>query len=362
MSTALARTDNRHPMQMQLDIMAGDDESLDVSFMSRAFCLAGMPLRKQYQRDKLTRKTLEPQREITTFSRSDEQFALTISGSEVTLPGDDGRGLPVLLQTGVPYGAKARLLILWMTTQARLNPSSRWLEIGKIDTFLEEIGVQPHPEASASVKDQLVRLTFSLFTMVLKDQQQRHYFQRDMLISSSVFPEEDLSHYAAGELAKVRFPLGIELSQVAHDRFSSNDSIPISTESLRKISSSALAIDIYLYLCYRLPLLSHGESQLLTWKKLIKLFGNNEKQSKFRQTFDSSITKALDAYQGANVDLTDEGLLLRYSDPAVLRKLFVANPQRKTVQGPQRVRNRIAPPPEAVIPPRPPGKQLILGV
>ncbi len=355
MSTAIARADqadSRHPMLRQLDLFIGggevpttpDDDGLDVSFMSRSLCLSGLPLRKQYERDKKTLRSVEPQRECNVFSRNDDRFSLTIGTNTVVMPGGEH------LCVGLPYGARARLIILWMTTQARSpgrHPGDRWLEIGRIDEWLEQIGIVAHTDHALSAKEQLVRLAFAHFTMVMK-REGLEYFTSDRLTESSIFHEEDLRNYADGNLAKVRFPLGLELSPKAYSRFTGYDVIPVSTESLRKIATSAMAIDILLYLHYRLPLIGPGDNELVTWRKLAVQFGNGEPKARFRQLFDTSIQKALDAYTGANVDITEEGLLLRFS-PVDARKLFAVAP-RKTAGGTlQRVRtsNRIAPTREA---------------
>ena len=55
-------------------------------------------------------------------------------------------------------------------------------------------------------------------------------------------------------------------------------------------------------------------------------FGSTEFASRFKQAFSDSIRRTLDAYPEANVDITGEGLLLRHSDPAELRRAFVAIP------------------------------------
>ncbi len=342
MSNEVARMDTRHPMLRQLDMAldqpARDDEALDVSFMSRSFCLSGLPLRKQFERDRSTRKAVEPQREVTMFSRNDERFALTIASSPFVRPGGD------VVQIGLPYGARARLLVLWMTTQARQPgraSGDRWLEIGRIDDWLEEVGIVPHPDAAAMAKEQMIRLAFTTFTMILK-QERMEFFKSDKLITSAVFSDDDLPHYIAGNLAKVRFPLGIELSEIAYKRFTGSDVIPVSTEALRKISNNAMSIDVFLYLSYSLPYIAPGDSKLVTWQMLSRQFGNGETKSRFRQAFEPSIARALDAYRGANVEVTDEGLKLRYSDPIEAKAMFAAVPRAKPLI-PPRVRNRIAP-------------------
>ena len=87
-----------------------------------------------------------------------------------------------------------------------------------------------------------------------------------------------------------------------------------------------MAIDILVYLCYRLPLISHGESELLTWRDLMAQFGSSEFASRFKQAFSESIKRTIEAYPEANVAITGEGLVLRHSDPADLRRAFVSVP------------------------------------
>jgi hypothetical protein len=280
-------------------------ERIDVSFLHRSFCIAGLPIK---------------QRKETYFSRHDGAFSLNVTVPEQILP--DGTKLNV----GVPFGPKARLLILWMTSQARdpqRRSCDRWLEIGRIEDWLRNVGISSKGEGPAKTKDQLIRLTFSLFTMFLKGES-LDLFKSDRLIESAAFGTGDLEHYAADSLGKVRWPMGIELSQRAYDRFTGGDAIPIPTSRLAEVSHSAMAIDTLVYLCYRLPEIPMGDSALVTWKQLIAQFGNRETPSKFRETFEASIRAALRAYPEANVDLTGEGLLLRYSDPAELQRAFIA--------------------------------------
>ena len=327
---------------------AGADTDLDVSYMSKSLCLSGLPLRRQFVRDPVTRKTLEPQREITSFSRTDDRFALHISADSFQLPDKDGkRSVP--FQMGLPYGARARLLILWMTTQARLS-GSRWLTIGRITDWLEEAGITPHPDAAEAAKEQLLRLAFCRFKMMLADQgRQQTVFHSNQLISSAIFQSEDLENYAAGEIAKVRFPAGIELSEESFKTFTGSNVIPVSTSQLRQISNNAMSIDLFLYFNYKLPLITPGSTELFAWKALIRQFGNGETPKRFRYVFEDSIKHSLKAYTGADVEICDEGLLMRYSPPAEIRKPLVAVSRLKLVEGGDgpakvRTRNRIAPP------------------
>ncbi len=339
---------SRLPQQIEMDTSCvvsrtGDDESLDFSFMSKSFCMSGLPIRRQFERDPATRKAVAPQREISVFSRHDDQFSFSVQGHTLVQPG--GQHVPI----GIPYGARSRCLILWMTTQARIS-NSRWLELGRINEWLTEIGMSAHPETAAAAKEQLIRLSFARFSMSFRetrgDSPKREMFKNLSLVETSVFGEDDIGNFASGNIAKVRFPLGIQLSAQAYDHFTGGDIIPVSTESLREISNNAMAIDIFLFLSFRLPLIPADSTEAVSWKKLAKQFGaQGDTGNRFRHVFEESVKKALHAYRGADVQLNDDGLLMRYSPHPGTRKTLVAVPGTKTIDGTVRLRNRIAPPP-----------------
>lgn len=345
----LAET-NRLPERTDLDSAVAmaeirDDDGLDIAYMSKSFCCCGLPLRRQFERDKITRKAVEPAREISVFVRNDDRFSFTVNGRVIALPSEKHGGIQIPI--GVPYGPRARLIILWLTTQSRMT-GSRWLELGRIGDWLDSVGMSNHPDTAAQAKEQLIRLSFSLFTMAYVDKDKKQELFKDCtLIESRVFAQDDLAHYGAGEIAKLRFPVGIELTQQAFNHFTGPDVIPVGMDAIREISNNALAIDLYLYLNFLLPSIPGDSTVLLSWKKLVKQFGSGETVNRFRAVFDSSIEKALVAYRNADVRITDDGLELRYSPPAGSRRTLVAVPRLVLPDAgkPVRLRNRIAPPP-----------------
>ena len=124
------------------------------------------------------------------------------------------------------------------------------------------------------------------------------------------------------------WPRVIALTHNTYDRFL-NDTIPIPTIRLREVANNAMAIDILVYLSYRLPTLGRDDSAILTWRDLMAQFGTGgagEFASKFKDTFRQSIRRAIEAYPEARIEITSEGLVMRYSDPVDLRRAFVALP------------------------------------
>ena len=291
------------------------DGRMDVSFLHKGFCIAGLPLRRP-------KNTMEP------WNRRDGRFSLTVEPARFILP--NGRQIEV----GVPFGPKARLLSMWLATEARdprRSSGNRWMEMGRITEWLHAVGLPVTGGERGSIgptKDQLIRLAFPIFTMFLNGDEGGHVFKRESLIESGAFRDDDLEVWASGSHSAMRWPEALMLSQNAYDRFTRH-SIPVPTARLRQVAHNAMAIDILVYLCYRLPLISVAGSELLTWRDLMAQFGSSEFASRFKQAFSESIKRTLEAYPEANVEMTHEGLVLRHSDPAELRRAFIAVPGGK---------------------------------
>jgi hypothetical protein len=223
---------------------------------------------------------------------------------------------------------------MWMATEVqnpRRDTTDRILELNGITDWLEALGIPARGGATGSIaatKDQFMRLAFSTFTMVLRGPNSEELFKRESLIESGIFGGDDLALYRAGHVSQMAWPRVIALSHNTYDRFL-NDAIPIPTVRLREVANNAMAIDILVYLSYRLPTLSRDDTAILTWRDLMAQFGTGsagEFASKFKDTFRQSIRRAIEAYPEARIEITSEGLVMRYSDPVDLRRAFVALP------------------------------------
>jgi hypothetical protein len=289
------------------------DGQLDVSFLLNGFCIAGLPLRR-------------PRDNTLVWKRQDERFALTVQSPEIALPGGTS------FVAGLPFGPKARLLAMWLATEAK-DPTrrydDRWIEIGKITDWLRAIGISPEwgPRGSVvATKDQFLRLAFAHFSMVFRLEDGFQPFKHETLIEAGIFRDNDLEKASAGNICELKWPSGFLLSQTAFDRFR-NQSIPIPTTRLRQVAHNAMAIDILTLLCYRLPLIEANSTEIITWRQLTAQFGNRgEPVYQFKDTFTDSIKLALNAYPEARVELVEAGLLLKHSDPAALRRAFFVLP------------------------------------
>src|ERR1700757_801433 len=166
---------------------------LDVSFLHRSFCIMGMPLR-------------QPKDSLRPFTRHDGRFALTIEPASISRP--DGE----LISVGVPFGPKARLIVMWMATEVqnpRRNTTDRVLELDGITDWLEALGIPARGGVTGSIvatKDQFIRLAFSTFTMVLRGPNSEELFKRESLIESGIFGGDDLTLYRDGQVSQMAWP------------------------------------------------------------------------------------------------------------------------------------------------------------
>jgi hypothetical protein len=307
------------------------DGQLDVSFLLNGFCIAGLPLRR-------------PRDDTLVWKRQDERFALTVQSPEIALPGGSS------FIAGLPFGPKARLLAMWLATEAKdptRRPNDRWIEIGKITDWLRAVGISPEwgPRGSVvATKDQFLRLAFAQFSMVFRRDDGFQPFKHETLIEAGVFRDNDLERASAGNISDLKWPVGFLLSQTAFDRFR-NQSIPIPTTRLRQVAHNAMAIDILTLLCYRLPLIEVNSMEIVTWRQLTAQFGNRgEPVYQFKDTFTDSIKLALRAYPEARVELVDAGLQLQHSDPAALRRAFFVLPGARALPPGGKRRAKVASP------------------
>jgi hypothetical protein len=94
--------------------------------------------------------------------------------------------------------------------------------------------------------------------------------------------------------------------------------VPVREEAVRAIGSRSLALDVYIWLAYRLHSLTRPTP--VTWTALHGQFGAGFKVVRqLKPTFRDALTLALAVYPEAKVDLEVSGVVLHPSAPAVPR-------------------------------------------
>ncbi len=197
---------------------------------------------------------------------------------------------------GLPYGAQARLLLAWVTTQI-VKTRSPVVELGPtMSSFMKELDITP----TGGKKGTIVQF--------------KHHAQR--LFTTSV----TCTFSGEGGWSDVRWPIAratqlwweptdfeakvkssrVRLSDLFFHELVAHP-IPLDLRALGALRKSPLAMDIYSWLTYRFYRLN--KPIVIRWEELMKQFGSNySNKRQFRQNFLKQLRKVLVVYPQANVD------------------------------------------------------------
>jgi hypothetical protein len=218
-------------------------------------------------------------------------------------------GAPV--PVGVPYGSRARLICLYLQSEA-LKTNSREVELGKsLHAWLKKLDISIGGKSMAAVRDQAERISRCQMSFQIKSGSRTGLVNQHIL-DAAVFVDDD---DAQGSL----FVEKAKLSEVFFDQLKRH-TVPIEEAAIKAISNNSKAIDIYCWLAYRLHSLEKPTP--VTWKALHAQFGSSvARLDNFRSFFRPALDLAMSVYPEAKVDISERGLTLNPSKPPVSPKV-----------------------------------------
>lgn len=279
-----------------MSAMLGED-SLDPGFLHSGLCMVSLPARK-------------PVDDMQPWKRENGRIALTIVPGYVSLPGRP------IEAAGMPYGARARLLLLYLQSEAVRTKSPVVSMGGSLSEWMRSIGIEHitggRTGSIAQTYEQAKRLGFATFTLAWKHADGTGY---GVIPNRTILREMDL--WKGNDPHQgVLWPSTMELTP---EFFASlrDHAVPFSREAIVKIKGSSLAIDLYVWLVYRLPKLK--KNALVPWEDLDGQLGVAYGRLRdFKRTvIDDALPQVLAAYPDARVEPCDSGLLLKPSRPAI---------------------------------------------
>lgn len=219
--------------------------------------------------------------------------------------GRDGDQRPV----GIPYGSVARMILLYLQTEA-VKTRSRDIPLGRsMNQWLSSLGIDSGGRQYQLVREQSKRLSLCRLTFYRESANatmiSNGSFVRDAILPSSNAEEGQLTLWQES----VRLDEGFYQSLLDHP-------MPVREAAIREIGGRSMAIDIYIWLAYRLHVLDKPTQ--ISWAALYAQFGGGFAQIRqFRAKFKDPLNLALAAYPEAHVLVDDAGMILYPSDPAV---------------------------------------------
>ena len=221
---------------------------------------------------------------------------------------------------GLPYGSLPRLLLSWITTEA-VRTKERELVLGdSLSGFMRELGMLPTGGRWGSItrlKDQMTRLFASSVTCTYDDGATWALESVKPVDSARLWWSPKAPDQAA--LWASTITLGERFFNEIIER-----PVPIDMRALKALKKSPMALDIYLWLTYRLFYLRSPVS--IPWTALSGQFGADYKVLRqFRAAFLRELKKVLVVYPEANVTAVEIGeagsaLRLKPSKPHISQR------------------------------------------
>jgi hypothetical protein len=284
----------------------------------------GIEEAKAQTADKLERQCVE-----TAFAvMSDEQqrigimhagFAMTAlphKAIDETIWVRQGNNIKLRLESGVdgddkvvglPFGAIARIILLYLQTEA-VRTQSREIELGRsMNHWLTTMGIDNGGKTYRLVREQSRRLSLCRLTFY-RVTDESTIITNGSFVRDAILPSRDTDQLQFWREA-VRLDEGFFQSLIDHP-------LPVREAAIREIGHRSMALDIYVWLAYRLHQLSKPTA--ITWKALHDQFGGGYQHVRqFKAKFKEPLALALAAYPEAILEAGDIGLKLFPSAPPV---------------------------------------------
>ncbi len=263
----------------------------DIQHIHSVLALCGLPYREPVgQRD---------------YSKEYGRNSLTITAGHLMNP-VTGK----MEMQGLPYGPKARLLLLHLCTEAVRQRSARIEVAESLSGFIRDMGFPVTGGERGTLrqfKEQLNRLAACQMALGLWDGKSRSR-------TLQVPPFKQLDVWFAGHPDQgTMWSSTIQFHQDFYENLIDH-ALPVDIRAARAVAGSARKLDLLFWLGYRLRNLSRPLR--LTWDNLKSQFGaDNANIRSFRQEFRKDVSHLQELFPKLRIDLDDTGLLLHPVDP-----------------------------------------------
>ncbi|HYF86153.1 replication protein RepA [Azospirillum sp.] len=218
---------------------------------------------------------------------------------------------------GVPYGSRARLIMLYLQTRA-IQTGSPEVELGaSMKDWLSRMGVGVGGKQYRDVKEQANRISACNLTFVWDNDRRGKAFEKDAIVKGGI------QLYEHDDENQLR--LWVDTVRLSDSFFQAlkEHPVPVWEPAMKLIAGKSMAIDVYVWLAYRLHVLELKTP--VTWAALFGQFGHSYQNLKhFKPRFTEALKMALAVYPDAEVDVSEAGVVLHPSPPPI--------PERKMVR------------------------------
>jgi hypothetical protein len=254
-----------------------------------------------------------PDLDSEAWTRTSGKFSLMISPGLIMDEANNGKARYV----GVPYGARARLILIYLQTEGM---KGRTVSLGRnLSAFLRSLNlpVSGGPMGSiTSVREQCLRIARCTFTMQWTDNA-GPAGRRAIVQDTKIVDGLELWTSGSGQ----EWSGTVELSERFQEHLREH-AVPLDKRALSELSDNSLGLDLYTLFAYRLRRL---EKPLhIRWAQLQSQIGTAYVRPRVLGTKIANVLPdVISVYPEAKVELTTTGITLHPSPPAVPDKTIV---------------------------------------
>jgi hypothetical protein len=218
---------------------------------------------------------------------------------------------------GLPFGPKARLVLMHINQQALLAQSPEIEVQDTLTSFVRRsLKLDTGGRTVRTVKDQLARLSAASIRLgMVKDGRAQTVNSQIVSAFDIWFPKDDRQ--------RVFWPSTVRLSLDYWESLKAH-AVPLMESHIAALSHSGMGLDIYAWLAQRLHRVPAGKPAMVSWPILQVQFGGEIQGIRnFRRMFRIALKQVLALYRDAKIEVDGQGLTLHPSKPVVMPRLQV---------------------------------------
>jgi hypothetical protein len=209
---------------------------------------------------------------------------------------------------GIPYGSMARLILIYLSTEAVRN-NTRTVELGRtLNAFMQRMEISRGGQSRVMIRDQSRRLSLCRLTFFSRQAKQT-------LISSGSFIRNTAISNDEADNAGAAWQDTVELDETFYNSLKEHP-LPLREAAIKQLSGQSLGLDLYMFLAYRLHHIQRATP--VSWGALHAQFGAAVRERYvFKREIQQPLALALAAYPEARVDIERDGIIMHPSDSPV---------------------------------------------
>ena len=240
------------------------------------------------------------------FHRKQGRMNLIVKAGELMSPNDEWIAQPL------PYGSRARLLLLHLCSEAIRQKSPTIHIEDSLTAFLRNMGFPATGGARGTLtafKQQVNALAACTMKIGTWDG------AKATTLNTSPFTSIDV-WFPTDPDQKILWPSTITFSRDFYDTLSKH-ALPVNTHAIRAFAGSPRKIDIYYWLTHRLHNLNAPLH--ISWDALREQFGEGYNRDRaFRAQFREELEHIREVFPKVPAKLSEKGLTIQPADPSVL--------------------------------------------